>query len=137
MRHLFYRFIVISVIFVAIVSYFWPPVLWAFIVIGPLIFVGIMNRLQKSHTILRNFPILGYFRYLFELISPEIQQYFIEKSTDGKPFSRNHRALVYRRAKNVNATHPFGTQLNINDENYEGIRHSIYATEPVKSQYWQ
>ncbi|CAD5255699.1 MULTISPECIES: FMN-binding glutamate synthase family protein [unclassified Imperialibacter] len=132
MRHLFYRFIVISVIFIGIVSYFWPPMLWAFIVIGPLIFVGIMNRLQKSHTILRNFPILGYFRYLFELISPEIQQYFIEKSTDGKPFSRNHRALVYRRAKNVNATHPFGTQLNINDEHYEGIRHSIYATEPVK-----
>ncbi|GGZ32683.1 FMN-binding glutamate synthase family protein [Echinicola pacifica] len=67
------------------------------------------------------------------MISPEIQQYFIETSTDGKPFSRNHRALVYRRAKNVNDTHPFGTQIDISGENYEAIRHSIYATPAVKN----
>jgi len=89
-----------------------------------------MNSIQKKHTILRNFPLLGYFRYLFELIAPEIQQYFIERTTDGKPFSRNHRGLVYKRAKGVNDTFPFGTQLEILDQHYEGLRHSIYATEP-------
>jgi hypothetical protein len=48
-----------------------------------LLVVGFVNASQHKHTILRNFPVLGYFRYLFEMIAPEIQQYFIERSTDG------------------------------------------------------
>jgi glutamate synthase domain-containing protein 2 len=37
--------------------------------------------------------------------------------------------LAYQRAKNVGDTTPFGTQLDINASNYEGIRHSIYPKE--------
>ncbi|WP_264565042.1 FMN-binding glutamate synthase family protein [Flavobacterium sp. N3904] len=94
-----------------------------------LIIIGFFNTIQKKHTILRNFPVLGYFRYLFEMIAPEIQQYFIERSTDGKPFSRNQRSLVYQRAKNIDANTPFGTQLNINTIDYEGIKHSIFPAK--------
>ncbi len=130
MRHIFYYSTIIILIALGIASYFDPDLLWGYLILSPLIFIGIYNRFQRGHTILRNFPLLGYFRYFFESISPEIQQYFIERQTDGVPFSRNHRALVYRRSKNVNDTHPFGTQMNINDDHYEGLRHSIYATEP-------
>jgi glutamate synthase domain-containing protein 2 len=91
-----------------------------------LIIVGYCNTIQEKHAILRNFPVLGYFRYLFEMIAPEIQQYFIERTTDGKPFSRNQRSLVYQRAKNIDATSPFGTQLDLNHCNYEGIKHSMF-----------
>jgi glutamate synthase domain-containing protein 2 len=94
-----------------------------------LIILGIFNSLQTKHAILRNFPVLGYFRYAFETISPEIQQYFIERNTDGKPFSRNQRSLVYQRAKNIDATTPFGTQLEINTTDYEGIKHSMFPTK--------
>ena len=94
-----------------------------------LIIIGFYNTIQKKHAILRNFPILGYFRYAFETISPEIQQYFIERNTDGKPFSRSQRSLVYQRAKNLSATVPFGTQLDLNESHYEGIKHSIFPTE--------
>ncbi|WP_192350100.1 FMN-binding glutamate synthase family protein [Algoriphagus sp. Y33] len=89
--------------------------------------IGLYDVNQKTHAILRNFPVVGHFRYLLEKISPEIQQYFIETNTDGSPFSRNIRSLVYRRAKNVNDSHPFGTQKDINGEDYIGLRHSIYA----------
>lgn len=51
-----------------------------------ILLIGLANSIQHKHAILRNFPVLGYFRYLFEMIAPEIQQYFIERSTDGKPF---------------------------------------------------
>ena len=90
------------------------------------IFVGFLNTQQEKHSILRNFPVLGYFRYLFEAIAPEIQQYFIERNTDGKPFSRNQRSLMYQRAKNVDATTPFGTQLELSQSNYEGIKHAMF-----------
>jgi len=131
MRYLFYNITIVLAIIFAVLTYYYEQWIWGFIVLIPLALVGLYNRFQKKHTILRNFPILGYFRYLFEMIAPEIQQYFIERTTDGKPFSRNHRALVYRRAKNVNDTHPFGTQMEITGENYEAIRHSMYATPPV------
>lgn len=94
--------------------------------------LGLYDVLQKSHAILRNFPVVGHFRYLLESISPEIQQYFIESNTSGRPFNRNLRALAYRRAKGVNDTHPFGTQRDINMEDYVALRHSIYAKKPSK-----
>lgn len=94
-----------------------------------LIIVGFYNTIQSKHAILRNFPVLGYFRYAFETISPEIQQYFIERSTDGKPFSRTQRTLAYQRAKNIEATTPFGTQLDINQSDYEGIKHSMFPAK--------
>ena len=123
------KFFIFGITFTAIAS-----LLFYLKVIGPilpLIFLGLLvvgyrNSIQKKHTILRNFPVLGYFRYLFEMIAPEIQQYFIERSTDGKPFSRNERSLIYQRAKNVDATSPFGTHMHLNESNYEGIKHSIF-----------
>lgn len=96
-------------------------------IIALLLGLGIYDVLQPSHAILRNFPVIGHFRYMFEAISPEIQQYFIESNVDGKPFSRNTRALVYRRSKGVNDSHPFGTQNDITGEDYVALRHSIYA----------
>ncbi len=123
------KFFIFGITFTAIAS-----LLFYLKVIGPilpifflvLLALGYRNSIQKKHTILRNFPVLGYFRYLFEMIAPEIQQYFIERSTDGKPFSRNERSLIYQRAKNVDATSPFGTHMHLNESNYEGIKHSIF-----------
>ena len=100
----------------------------ATVVVLLLIGVGIYNATQTKHAILRNYPILGYFRYAFETISPEIQQYFIERNTDGKPFSRNQRSLAYQRSKNIDATTPFGTQLELNTSDYEGLKHSMFPT---------
>ncbi|WP_297337736.1 FMN-binding glutamate synthase family protein [Algoriphagus sp.] len=99
-------------------------------ILAGLTFLGVYDSLQKKHAIRRNFPVIGNFRYMLESISPEIQQYFIESNTDGRPFSRNLRALAYRRAKNVNDTHPFGTQGDIGGEDYTALRHSIYAVHP-------
>lgn len=106
-------------------AHYWLPIL-----ISCIYLLGIYNATQGKHAILRNFPVLGYFRYFFEEISPEIQQYFIERETDGKPFPRHQRSSAYRKAKNINDTVAFGTQLEINNRKYEGIKHSIYAKKP-------
>jgi len=99
-------------------------------ILGVLTALGIYDYLQSKHAILKNFPVVGHFRYLLESISPEIQQYFIESNTDGKPFNRNLRSLAYRRSKSVNDTHPFGTQRDLDGEDYLALRHSIYAVHP-------
>ncbi len=96
------------------------------------IIIGLYDIIQKRHTILRNFPLIGHVRYLMEMISPEIHQYFVESDTDGKPIDRNHRTYIYQRAKKQNETHPFGTQLDVSQENYEWMQHSIYPAKKLE-----
>lgn len=126
MRNQFLAVGIPLVVLMLVFTTMYPNLIWVTLVVVILFCVGIYNMIQSRHTILRNFPVLGYFRYFFEFISPELQQYFIERNTDGKPFSRNLRSIAYQRAKNLESTVAFGTQLEINHRNYEGLRHSIY-----------
>lgn len=123
-------FILISITIIAIiigVALIYTPILWLFILVGPLVVMGVLDMSQKRQTIRRNFPVLGRFRYLLESIRPEIMQYFVETDTEGRPINRILRSLVYRRAKGENDTEPFGTQLNIYHSGYEWLEHSMYA----------
>lgn len=98
-----------------------------------LFILGLYDLIQKKHSILRNFPVIGHMRYLLEMIGPELHQYFVESDTDGKPIDRNHRNYIYQRAKLANDTHPFGTELNVEDSNYKWMQHSIYPCEKLKT----
>ncbi len=97
----------------------------------PFAVVGLRDVTQRENAILRNFPVIGHLRYLSEAISPEIQQYFIERHTDGTPISENHRNLIYGRAEGRDPTHPFGTELDLYDGDYEGLEHSMYPATPL------
>ena len=124
------RFTIFAIVFFAIIAatFTWPA--YGFIGIAVIILViGLYDINQKKHTILRNFPVIGHMRYLLEMISPEIHQYFIESSTDGKPIDRNQRSYIYSRAKLQRDTHPFGTQLDVNADNYKWMRHSMYPAQ--------
>ena len=77
---------------------------------GLLLLVGLYDRFQTKHSILRNFPVMGHLRFLMESAGPEMHQYFVESNTSGRPFDRDQRSLVYRRAKNEDAVKPFGTE---------------------------
>lgn len=74
---------------------------------------------------------MGHFRFLFEDIRPEIRQYFIEADQDALPFSRMQRSLVYQRAKNENADKPFGSIIDVYQEDYRFIVHSISPCPPA------
>ncbi|WP_418139527.1 FMN-binding glutamate synthase family protein [Oceanimonas smirnovii] len=103
----------------------WP---WygALMLAGLILTLGVHDIVQKKHTILRNFPVIGHIRFLSELIGPEIHQYFVESNTDGKPIDRNHRNYIYERAKLQNETQPFGTQLNVEHSEHKWMKHSLY-----------
>lgn len=107
---------------------FLPETLWILLLTGPLLILGFRDFFQTKQTIKRNFPLVGNFRYLFEAIRPEINQYFVESNTDGVPFSREQRSLVYQRAKHSLDTLPFGTQKNVYEPGYEWINHSLVPT---------
>jgi len=116
--------VVLAVIFGA--GYYYPFVLWSLVVVIPLSLVGLYDFFQVKHAIRRNFPLIGHLRYFFELIRPEINQYFVESNTDGAPFSREERSIVYQRAKSSMDTLPFGTQKDVYDVGYEWVNHSLH-----------
>lgn len=97
----------------------------------PLTILGIYDIVQTRHTLLRNYPVLGHFRYLLEMIRPEIQQYFIEKDIDGRPFSRDQRSVIYQRAKGELESVPFGTQLHLYQAGAEWLEHTLNHTTQV------
>ncbi|WP_367103994.1 FMN-binding glutamate synthase family protein [uncultured Psychrobacter sp.] len=83
---------------------------WWLIVLGGLaVALGIYDLIQSKHAILRNYPVAGHIRYVLEDFRPEIRQYLLEDDKEQVPFSRQQRALVYQRAKNVSDTNAFGT----------------------------
>ena len=98
---------------------------WLAILSGALTAVGIADVTQTKRSILRNYPLLGHFRFFFETIRPEIRQYFLEEDTEQNPFSRNQRSIVYQRAKQALDKRPFGTQLDVYQAGYEWVNHSI------------
>lgn len=91
----------------------------------PLVILWVYDLVQKKHSLLRNFPVLGHIRYLLEFIRPEIQQYFIADDEAELPFNRESRTLVYERAKNVRDTIPFGTERDILKVGYTWALHSL------------
>ena len=93
-----------------------------------LVIVGIIDLTQKSHAILRNYPIAAHLRFIFEAIRPEMRQYFFEGEKDGMPFSRDRRAIAYQRAKNALDVRPFGTNYDVYVPGYEWMAHSIAPT---------
>lgn len=106
--------------------FFWTPGLYSIVLLAPFFLLGFRDIRQNRHAIKSNFPVFGHLRYLFESIRPEINQYFIESNTDGKPFSREQRSVVYQRAKKVLDTVPFGTQHDVYAQGYEFVTHSMY-----------
>jgi glutamate synthase domain-containing protein 2 len=96
-----------------------------FVVSAALAGLGIRDSLQKQHSILRNYPIAAHIRFLFEEMRPEIRQYFLESDTDGVPFNRSKRSIVYQRAKADLDKRPFGTQLDVYEAGFEWINHSL------------
>lgn len=128
MRAIFFGMIVPALVGLFYLSSYSPIYQVLFGIVATVFVIGSVDVLQKRQTIRRNFPILGHFRYLLEMVRPEIQQYFIESDTDGKPIPRVYRSIIYQRAKAAPETVPFGTQLNVYASDYEWVPHSMYPT---------
>ncbi len=85
--------------------------------------------IQKSHSLLRSFPLVARLRWIFEEEREKIQQYFIEDDLNGTPINREKRSVVYQRSKLQVETIPFGTQHNVYEKGYEFVKHSLFPTD--------
>ena len=124
-RHYFIIFALAAPLLVLLLSLLWSPAIWLAAIVLPVVVLGIIDLIQTKHTVRRIYPFLGRFRYMLEAVRPEIQQYFVESDTSGRPVPREYRSLVYQRAKGDRDTRPFGTIFDVNRSGYEWINHSL------------
>lgn len=81
--------------------------------IATVIVLYIIDVNQSTHTIRRNYPVIGRFRYLFEHLGEFFRQYFFAMDREEMPFNRAERSWVYRSAKNVDANIGFGSTRDL------------------------
>ena len=125
MRTKFIYLCVALTLLVGAIGVFYPAFLWVFVIIIPIILLGIKDMIQTKHSLIRNFPVVGRMRWWAEWMRPKIYQYFIESDTDGAPFNRLSRNVIYQRSKKATDSTAFGTQLNVYETGYEWLNHSI------------
>ncbi len=73
----------------------------------------VVDVTQTTHTVRRNYPVVGRFRYLFEHMGEFFRQYFFAQDREEMPFNRAQRSWAYRAAKGVDNTVAFGSTLNL------------------------
>ncbi|MGB7757875.1 MAG: FMN-binding glutamate synthase family protein [Salinisphaera sp.] len=108
----------------AVLAIFVPVWLWAWSVLALLALLGAYD-LRSDHNVLRNFPIIGHLRYMMEFLRPELRQYFFESETSGRPFNREQREVIYKRARGEPDTSPFGTMRDFEDAGFSFSHHSM------------
>src|SRR3954452_20181897 len=90
--------------------------------------VAVRDLLQREHTLLRNFPLLGHARYLLETIGPELRQYLVAGNNEERPFTRDQRRWVYASAKGDNNYFGFGTDNDLEyTAGYPVIKHRTFG----------
>ena len=70
---------------------------------------ALIDRHQVDHTIRRNYPIIGRFRYFLEDLGVFFRQYFFAQDREEMPFNRADRSWVYRAAKQESTMQAFGS----------------------------
>lgn len=84
-------------------------------------------NVQQEHVILKNFGLMGQARYMLESIGPEMRQYLFASDQEERPFNREERSEVYRKAKNIDSASSFGSQQSFDSSEIK-MRHSMFPT---------
>ena len=68
---------------------------------------------QRKNAVLRNYPVVGHFRYLFSSLGEFFRQYFFAMDREEMPFNRAEREWVHKAANNADTTVAFGSTKSL------------------------
>ena len=92
--------------------------------------------INKKHTILRNFPVVGHIRYFLESIGPELRQYLVAQNREEQPFNRVERSYVYASAKKQNNMQGFGSDADFRKPGHFFFKQATFPYGAVKQDSW-
>jgi glutamate synthase domain-containing protein 2 len=101
------------------------------VIVGMIVFWFIQDVTQKKHSVLRNYPVIGRLRYIFERQGKYFRQYFFANDRDEMPFNRATRGWIYKNAKNKGSLVGFGST---NDLRQPGSIIFVNAAFPIQEE---
>jgi len=107
----------------------WSTLLFTFalgVLVLVIAYMYVIDSIQKTQTIRRNYPVIGRFRYLFEHLGEFFRQYFFALDREELPFNRAERSWVYRAAKEVDSTVAFGSTRPLDREGEVNFLNSAF-----------
>lgn len=100
---------------------------WLWILLIVLSGVVVYDLCQRRYAILRNFPVIGHFRYIVESVGPEFRQYIVADNDEERPFSRDQRRWVYAASKRDNLYFGFGSDNEMErSSSYLIVKHQTF-----------
>ena len=89
--------------------------LFGFFLAAFLLYWLVYDLIQKKHSILRNYPLIGHLRYFLERQGEYFRQYLFAGDRDEMPFNRATRTWVYKNAKNEVGVVGFGSTNDLRE----------------------
>jgi len=84
------------------------------VILGVIVITFIYDISQSKNAILRNYPVVGHFRYLFSTMGEFFRQYLFAMDREEMPFNRAEREWVNRAASDKDNTIAFGSTKSLN-----------------------
>lgn len=92
------------------------------------VWIYIKDEKQQEHAILRNYPVIGRFRYIFEKIGPELRQYLFSNDNEEQPFSRKEYEQTVISGKYKSRMMGFGSVRDFDQPGYY-IRNALFPKQ--------
>ena len=109
---------------------FWPPLAAGlFIALTSLLLsTAIVDVIQPSDSIKRNYPLVGRLVHLMEEQKHILQENLLMNRREGRPFDEVHKNIAQSRAKDELLNQPFGTDYDLYRDEIEYVHHSLFPT---------
>lgn len=78
-----------------------------------LIVLFVRDITQTKDAVLRNYPVIGHFRYIFSSLGEFFRQYFFAMDREEMPFNRAEREWIHRASKDKGVNIAFGSTKNL------------------------
>ncbi len=92
------------------------------------IWIWMRDEKQEEHSVLRNYPVIGKLRFIFEKIGPELRQYLFLNDREELPFSRREYEQAVMSGKYKSRTMGFGSKRDFDKPGYY-IRNVLFPKQ--------
>lgn len=83
-----------------------------------IIVIFLKDKFQNQHSILKTHPVLGRLRYIFEMVGPELRQYWFLNDKEGKPVDRDTQETIAKAGKYANTVMGFGSKKDFSKTDF-------------------
>jgi len=99
-------------------------------ILAIVLIIFIRDFTQKKNSVIRNFPVMGHFRYILIKLGAPIRQYLIASNREELPFNRSQRNWIDNSADGENNYEGFGTDKDLYNPGHVFINPKMFPYVP-------